>query len=103
MHPNKAAEVLGVDLATATETQVRSAAASAMAAAHPDSGGDPELAPGQIALAKNARDVLVRHLQSGAPPGKRACPVCQGKGRIRAGGFKALECPRCKTECWVDL
>lgn len=104
MHPRLAARTLGVELGEVTEAQVRTAAADAMARAHPDNGGDPALAPKQIALAKQAREALVRHLQGTLPEGQRECPPCGGTGQIRAAKtFRSTPCPRCKGSGHVPL
>lgn len=104
MNPKRAAEVLSVDLETATVEDVRSATADAIRAAHPDNGGDPALASIQLKRAKTARDVLLRHLASGLPSGKKECPLCDGSGQLKVrGAFKAQDCPRCKGEGVVNL
>jgi hypothetical protein len=104
MNLKTAASTLSVDISALTEEGVRTAAAEAIRAAHPDCGGDAELAPQQIKLAKKARDLLLKHLGSGSPTGKRTCPTCNGKGHLRVTGkFKATECPRCGGEGVIEI
>lgn len=105
MQVRKAAETLGVPiLAATTEEEVRSLANDAIRAAHPDNGGDPELAPAQLKKAKLARDVLLQHLAAGHAPGKQECPLCKGEGQLKVrGSFKAQDCPRCKGEGVVGI
>ena len=105
MNVRKAAELLDVPiLASTSEEEVRALANDAIRAAHPDNGGDPDLAPGQIRRAKLARDVLLRHLASELPQGKQECPLCGGSGYLKVrGSFKAQKCPRCKGEGVVNL
>lgn len=103
MNVRKAAELLGIPvLALTTEEEVRERAGDALRASHPDNGGDPELAPAQIAAAKLARDVLLRHLASDIPAGKQECPACKGTGHLKARGFKPHPCPRCRGEGLVS-
>ena len=103
MRPDTAATRLGLELTGLTEPQIVKAAAGAIAKAHPDNGGDPELAPDQIANAKKCRETLIAHVRNGVPDGFQNCPVCSGKGYVRAAGWLRTECPKCKGEGIVRL
>jgi hypothetical protein len=73
----KAAKVrLGIRSETWTSSQVRSAYAAKMTAAHPDHGGTGA----DIPKLKAARDLLARHAteQNGTP-----CPHCGGTGYVQ--------------------
>jgi septum formation topological specificity factor MinE len=96
MHASIAAKRLGLTLADARElgeVAIRSRAATLMTAAHPDTGGDPATAADVIRSVKQARDVLVRYVQSGNE--KVDCETCRGRGFLR-DGFRKYECPACR-------
>lgn len=95
MKLKSAAQLLSVDLDSATPESIKAAANAAIRSAHPDNGGDPALAPDQIRRAKEARDLLLGHVSFQLTPGLQKCPTCKGTGRLRGKGFAPHECPTC--------
>lgn len=103
MRAYTAATLLNVEADNTSPEEVRARAAEAIRLAHPDNGGDPQVAAAQIKRAKAARDVLLAHLES-PDPTRRECPVCAGTGELSSkAAFKTQKCPRCKGSGWVDL
>lgn len=88
MTPARAAELLGLSQTKMDEAAIRSAFASAVRSAHPDTGGDGA----SLSALQQARAVLLSAL---AEPAE--CPHCAGNGSTAIrGGFLSIKCGACR-------
>lgn len=87
-----AALALGLVLDGISEEEVRKAYRAAARAAHPDAGGDPDLAASKLLAAENARGTLLAWIAERPAP---ECGACGGTGFVRSGTFSSRACPYC--------
>lgn len=103
MRARQAADIFQLDLETLDVGAITRAFADATRAAHPDNGGDPDLAPAQIEKAKLARKTLTAYMaarERGMPAGADVCRICDGKGTVRSMKLQPITCPSCRGEGW---
>lgn len=93
MSVRDAEKLLGLS-APYTSADVKSAAASALRAAHPDSGGAGDAAT-QIAAIKKARAAAMANADTGGDAEYVACPRCNGTGTRPDGAYGRKTCIAC--------
>ncbi|MBU6231489.1 DnaJ domain-containing protein [Patescibacteria group bacterium] len=83
-------KVLGLDKATATERDVRSAWRALAPTVHPDAGGDPEAFRALSSAYRAALDYARQ---------PRRCPTCKGRGWVSRRGASFAGSKTACTEC----